>query len=121
MYVDIQYDEDGNITENTVRIHDTDVWNLDHTLAHVIYPALLLLKDSKNGSPHVANEDVPEALGAPVGFCPDEGDEHWHERWAYVLDEMIWAFKAIVEGEGYSFRMENGCRLFGKYYQALWT
>ena len=81
---------------------------------------------------------------------PDSGalDEFWFDRWDYVLDEMIWAFDQTTkdwesqfyvkedldgpvdyknlkfdrEGLGkHSERMQNGYRLFGKYYQNLWS
>jgi hypothetical protein len=32
-----------------VKIHNYDVWSLDHTLAHIIHPALVKLKDCKQG------------------------------------------------------------------------
>ena len=37
-------------------IIDFDVWNLDHTLALIIVPALKILKQKKQGSPFVKNE-----------------------------------------------------------------
>jgi hypothetical protein len=52
-----------------------------------------------------------------------------HDRWDWVLDEMIYAFSYKVEEsngkddenwrENYK-RVDNGFRLFGKYYQNLW-
>ena len=77
-------------------------------------------------------------------------DEHYFKRWDYVLDEMIWAFEQKCrddwEGDYYKFeedssarwsgklvwedkegskahqkRMSNGFRLFGKYFESLWT
>ncbi len=122
-----------------VRIDDWDVWDLDHTLSHIIYPALVKLKEQKMGSCFVDEEDVPGNLhNADV-----------HEKWNWVLDEMIWAFKQKKEGnweeqyytlgepkEGDAFapfehfdregwvnhqkRMSNGYRLFGRYYDGLW-
>lgn len=79
-----------------------------------------------------------------------ETDDKFFERWDWVIDEMIWAFeqkitdaweadyygpwipaedgKPIgsfewVDDEGrdkHQERMNNGFRLFGKYYEALW-
>jgi hypothetical protein len=63
-------------------------------------------------------------------------------RWHYILDEMIFAFDKIKDGEwdleiyerhnGWTTealeerdeiqkRINNGLRLFAKYYQSLWT
>jgi len=144
-----------------VHIHNYDVWNLDNTLAHIILPALIKLRDAKAGSPFIDGEDVPEELRC--GENMDEyADENFHKRWEYVLNEMIFAFekhlvqwedefwktapkldlKEYPEDEGQLVtpvrwevegecdweglkkvenRIQNGFRLFGKYYQTLWT
>jgi len=66
-----------------------------------------------------------------------EGDRDIHARWNWVLDEMIWAFeqlcdydndKGFYHGEKFDVkgyekhheRINNGTRLFGKYYRNLW-
>ena len=66
-----------------------------------------------------------------------EGDRDIHARWNWVLDEMIWAFEQLCDYdndkefysgdkfdiEGYQKhheRIQNGTRLFGKYYRNLW-
>lgn len=110
-----------------VEIDNFDLWSLDHTLALIIAPALAAMKDSPGGSPQVANEDVPEELRDPeplVGDCGETGP-HYHERWAYVLGEMHWAFAKIAEGDLCDTcgdeRVGNGLRLFGKYYRSLWN
>lgn len=140
-----------------VKIHvdNYDVWSADNTLAMIIHPVLVKLKENKHGSPHVDSEDVPEALHAPAGADPYQTDVHWQARWDYVLDEMIWAFEqhanpdweekfysgksdlnwddgTIKKGPNDTFkidmdgrelhmdRMENGRRLFAKYYFGLW-
>jgi len=136
-----------------VRIDNYDLWDMDSTLAKIVYPMLLKLKENKPGSPHVDDEDVPENIRSTAA-APKENeydtDEFWHDRWDYVLDEMIWAFEQINKGnweeEFYTnmdggvykkyasdFRIDkegmmktqkritNGLTLFGKYYQGLWT
>ena len=45
-----------------IRIDKYDVWGLDHTLALIIHPALVLLKEQKHGDPQVDDEDVPEEV-----------------------------------------------------------
>jgi hypothetical protein len=83
----------------SVRIDDYDAWNADSTLALVIYPTLLKLRQKKQGSPIVDDEDVPEHLrstSAPP-LTEDqknrgEVDDLFHKRWEWVLDEMIFAF-----------------------------
>lgn len=111
--------------ERTVRIridkHDT--YNMDHTLALIIYPMLLQLKATKHGSPHVDVEDVPDHLKN----VQEANRDLVHERWDWVLDEIIWTFEKKVKNDDMLYdsqedskRMMNGFRLFGKYYEALW-
>lgn len=107
-----------------VRIDDYDVWSMDDTLALIILPMLKKLREHNHGSATVDNEDVSEDLRI------DDKDLDLHQkRWNYVLDEMIWAFDRKAKNdylydESYKesqMRMSNGFRLFGKYYEALWT
>ena len=123
-----------------VKIDDYDVWGADHTLALIILPVLKKLREKKHGSPITDFEDAPaEFTGSPD---PENGgvDDKCHERWAWILDEMIWAFQSEVnetdefdlfyntktktwDHEGmiaWANRQANGFRLFGKYYRALW-
>ena len=85
----------------TVVIDDYDVWNLDHSLALIILPALKKLKEKKHGAPFVDNEDVPRELIMTAGKKKryekhGETDEHYFDRWDYVMDEMIFAFESKV-------------------------
>ena len=127
-----------------IRIDNYDTWSMDHTLALIIHPMLVQLKEQKHGGPFVADEDVPEHLRStnakPV--IDDGVDEFHFDRWDWVLDEMIWTFKTLNEDWSSQFytpsgkfmegefdaegrqkmqdRINNGLRLFGKYYQSLW-
>ena len=113
----------------SVVIDPEDVWSLDDTLSLVIHPALVTLKKAKAGSPPIANEDVPESMRTS-----DDADiintDSWHLKWAWVLDEMIFAFAPGNEAYNDEFnadsraeieRRANGRRLFAKYFNALWT
>lgn len=79
-----------------VHIDNYDVWSADHTLAMIIHPVLVKLKEQKHGSPQVDDKDVPEDL--QYLQAPKTEDEHWsvnddcHKKWEWVLDEMIWTF-----------------------------
>ena len=124
-----------------IEIEPFDTWSMDHTLAPIILPMLIQLQETKHGSPFVDNEDVPEELRMPDGWYESEynkngeTDEKFHERWDYVLDEMIYAFdckankddvymrfdiKARDAMDKEQDRISNGFRLFGKYYENLW-
>jgi hypothetical protein len=80
-----------------------------------------------------------------------ETDDFWFARWDYVIGEMIFAFESKLKDwedpfwskqpqkestigipvlvddcdwdgmKAYAERMQNGFRLFGKYYEGLWT
>jgi hypothetical protein len=81
-----------------VKIHvdNYDVWSADHTLALIIHPVLLKLKFGHHGSPSVDDEDVPDHLkstSAPPKENEWDTDDNYNARWAWVLDEMIWAFE----------------------------
>lgn len=84
-----------------VRVDYYDVWGADHTLALIILPVLKRLKEVKHGSPFVDVEDVPAELRPTEPAGPDNGytDNTIHERWEWVLNEMIWAFEQHVDEE----------------------
>ena len=133
-----------------IKIDTYDTWSMDHTLGLIALPLLKQLKDTKHGSPLVDLEDLPPELaftGAAKGehrqtdlFASPEYDELvWemvHKKWDWVLDEMIFAFEHIcgededwdtglwkadaVEWTAVGNRVQNGLRLFGKYYRSLW-
>jgi hypothetical protein len=83
-----------------IRIDNYDVWSADHTLAMIIHPVLLKLKEQKQGSPYVDDDDVPEHLKSTAA-SPKENewdiDDNHHLRSEWVLDEMIWAFKQCTD------------------------
>ena len=78
-----------------VKIDHYDTWNMDHTLAHIILPMLRQLKATKHGSPQTDLEDVPEHLHPKIApsAANNYDDETVHDRWDWVMDEMIWAFE----------------------------
>tara|TARA_R110002153_G_scaffold250586_1_gene407391 strand:+ start:202 stop:582 length:381 start_codon:yes stop_codon:yes gene_type:complete len=100
--------------KTSIRIDRWDTWSMDHTLAHIVLPMLVQLKETQHGYPHGLTE----------------------QEWDEVLDEMIWAFEQKCRDdwmEDYDYnkwdsegakvhqeRMTNGFKLFGKYYENLW-
>lgn len=119
MKVNIEkYPDDDSERKVEIKLDPFDTWSLDHTLALIIHPLLIQLKDTTHGGPEVDLEDVPEDL---------VGEENYFRRWDYVLDEMIWAFGELKKDDWshsfnkeYEERINNATRLFGKYYRALW-
>ena len=124
-----------------VKVHKYDTWNADNTLAHIIYPLLVAFRETNEGSPKVADEDVPERLRSTSStkkLEENDKDEFFHDRWNWVLDECIFAFGQLKDDEHDSFlytehgydrtnadqyykRIDSALLLFGKYYRHLWT
>jgi hypothetical protein len=87
-----------------VKIDNYDVWGADHTLSLIALPLLEKLKEHKHGSPCVDDEDVPAGLGlrsteAPPKETDWDTDENFHDRWEWVLDEIIWAHRQEALGD----------------------
>lgn len=110
-------------------IHDYDVWSMDNTLAHIIYPMLIKLNQQKHGAPYTDDTDVPEGLNLRASEAPPtehdwETDKNFFKRWDWIINEIIWTFEQFTKDDdpddSYQERIKNGLRLFGKYYQALW-
>lgn len=89
-----------------VHIDDFDTWNASHTLAHIILPTLKKLKESKYGSPYTEYEDVPPELRPDPTrkeLCEKGEIESWdidntiHERWDWIINEMIYAFECFAD------------------------
>lgn len=111
-----------------VKIDYWDTWSMDHTLAHMILPMLKQLRDTKHGSPMVEDEDVPEHLRAVKKpkrrkndvrntlqvHAVDMDDENnlVHDKWNWVLNEMIWAFEQKVcdDDDEMKFFNYTGCK-----------
>jgi hypothetical protein len=123
---------------------------MDHTLALIIVPMLKQLKETKYGASYVDDQDVPDNLKSTNALPKENDydiDSNHFARWDYVIDEMIWAFEQKINNsaeeqfytkpdgewsmkncgswdmEGlnkHNDRMDNGFRLFGKYYGGLW-
>jgi hypothetical protein len=116
---------------------------MDGTLAVIILPMLKQLRAEKHGSGLVDLEDVPESMRYTT--TEDYESQYTfdfyrepdlqkvqcdiHDRWDWVLDEMIFAFEYKIDEDNGGIdkdwknnyeRVQNGFRLFGKYYQNLW-
>ena len=89
----------GTLRKSDIEIDDYDVWNCDYTLAQIIHPLLVKLKEEKQGAPRVADEDVPEELRS-TSCAPKENewdtDDNWFKRFDWVLDEIIFAMQEIA-------------------------
>ena len=82
----------------SVKIDRWDTWSMDHTLAPIILPMLVQLKETKHGAPIVDDSDVPKELHMTkkekAAFNKDGSTtDKFFKRWDWVMDEMIWAFE----------------------------
>lgn len=164
-----------------VKLDYYDHWNVDETLSPIILPLLKELKKHRHGSGYIDLEDVPEHMRTTTteeydaqscfDFYHEDTEKHQydiHDRYDWVLSEMIWAFEQLqpdydwedqysqgeidmihvpcrwdadgktiayemkagpehtyeIDWEGrtaHQKRIDNGLRLFGKYYSTLWS
>lgn len=138
-----RYPKDGSDRKISVKLHKWDSWNADNTIALIAHPLLVQLKETKHGSPQVDIEDVPDDLKDKdthrrwdwvldeIIFAmqeiakDDNGDSQFydHSQVDESADFMTQVKQIKVDREGleaYHKRIQNGCVLFGKYFQALW-
>jgi hypothetical protein len=99
-----------------VQVDKWDTWNLDHTLALIIYPALLQLKQEKHGIPGALADVGGEshASQSSFDFYTETHDEAFNEavkRWDEILDKMIWSFQQLAHAD-YEEKYTHGDRSF---------
>ena len=85
-----------------IEVHPYDSWDAGRTIAMIAVPILKQLQATKHGSPYTDDEDVPENLRS-TSAKPKENewdiDEFHHDRWEYILSEMIWALEQLVHNK----------------------
>jgi len=86
-----------------VKIDEWDTYSMDHTLAKIILPMLKQLKETNHGYPGTLTKD----------------------KWDEIMDKMIYAFEHKMLEDGMfdtsdQKKIQEGFRLFGRYYQNLW-
>lgn len=100
-----KYPKRSNRRKININIERHDTWSLDHTLALIIYPALLQLKASKHGVPSVLVDDIGgEDYASQTSFdfyreSHDEAFELACKRWDEILDKMIWSFEQLIKDD----------------------
>jgi hypothetical protein len=94
--------KNSNRRKIDIRIDHYDTWNCDSTLAHIIYPMLLQLRDTKHGIPNEFVEvggsdyDVQDSFDFYKETHNDSFDEGCN-RWDEVLNKMIWSFEQLTK------------------------
>lgn len=87
-----------------VEIERHDTWNMGHTLALIIYPMLLKLKEEKQGIPGEFADAGGENYVDQKSFEFYEESHDWAfqekcKEWDVVLDKMIWSFEQLIDEE----------------------
>ena len=106
---------------------NTELWNLDYTLAEFLLPRLKAFRE--------------QTFGCPGCFVDDyEPYEDGMDKWYAILDEMIWALETYIKCEDSDFKyngksyydmtreemialdekINNGLNLISKYWRCLW-
>lgn len=101
----------------SIEIEKFDTWGLDHTLALIILPALIQLKNTKHG--------IPSELVSRIGddmdnnYCFDFIKEDENEvfdrlcqKWDEIFDKMIWSFQQIALDDDYDNKYHHGTMNF---------
>ena len=115
-----------------VHIDNFDVWNLDHTLSCIIHPALIRLKETKQGYPELWEDGMVQhhnwTRQLHFDFIDEEVEtKYLTDKWNTIMDKMIYSFGAIMNDDFlYKYdqdewnRIQEGLDLFAKHYTSLW-
>jgi len=116
-----------------IHIDDFDVWSLDYTLACIIHPALVRLRETKHGYPElwedgmVTHHNYDRQLH--FDFIDEEVEtKYLIEKWNDIMDKMIYSFGIIVDHhDDWNYmspqewdKVQEGLDLFAKHYTSLW-
>jgi hypothetical protein len=135
MKVDLgPYKSKGDRRKIKVHVDRYDTVSLDHTLALVILPCLIQLKNTQQGMPVIKEVDV-DPNQESFDFDDDLESMQYEKNtmiWNEIMDKMIWSFQQLtvdykngvnIKSDArplYEERLQEGLTLFGTYYLALW-
>ena len=114
---------------DTIHIDDYDCWSLDYTLARIIHPALIRLKETKHGYPELWEDGMVTHHNWDRQLHFDFIDEdiesnYLIDKWNGILDKMIYSFGKIMEDDYFDNeeweKIQEGLDLFSKHYTSLW-
>lgn len=96
-----------------VQIEKFDTWGLDQTLASIILPALIQLKQTKHGIPSEFTNYVGGDMDSNYCFDFIKEDENevfdkLCQEWDEVFDKMIWSFLQLSLEENYDQKYHHG-------------
>lgn len=98
-----KYKNNGLSRKIKVEIQNFDTYDLYHSLAHIILPALVQFKEEKNGVPSafVDDHDHVRITGqlSLFDYTDEENETSYQnssEKWNEALNKMIWSFQQIL-------------------------
>ena len=104
-----------------IKFENYDFYNLSHTLALIILPALQEMKEYCFF--YVSDTDVPQLILQECSHLNDETRSNFKCQW--LMNEFIWTFEKIIEDtispKEEAEKIAKNLILFGKYYRHLWT
>ncbi len=121
-----------------VKIDEWDTWNMDETLAHIVFPMLKQLKKKKHSYPSdLPNEEAWNEILDKIIFSFDSKLHDWEDQFHSGEQDVVWVdnqdgtssmkkgpndtYKIDTDGMSkYQSRINEGFILFGKYYEHLW-
>lgn len=92
------YPSRGRNRKINIQIDDSDTWGMDSTLAHIILPMLMHLKETKHGIPADFSHSGSYLEQYCFDFYSDVDDDAFNigiKQWEDILDKMIWSFYQI--------------------------
>ena len=129
MKINIAEPSTGSKDADTIHIDNFDCWSLDYTLARIIHPALIRLKETKHGYPELWEDGMVTHHNWDRQLHFDFIDEdietnYLIDKWNGVLDKMIYSFSKIMEDAYFDNEewetIQEGLDLFAKHYTSLW-
>lgn len=133
------------LVEGKIEFDRSDCLSLDQTLAEIIVSGLTEFRKKINGFPAMDVEDIPDGMDEEKAweYSVDEMiwafgncEIGWHERYEtgsheHVVEELPDGSKSIsfkpgdykvdiVARDAHMARMDNGRRLFAKYFHSIW-
>ena len=99
-----KFPKGGKPQRVSVEIERWDTWNMAHTLADIVYPMLLKLKEEKMGIPGDFSDAGGEDYIDQKSFEFYEESHNWAfnekcKEWDVVLDKMIWSFEQLLDDD----------------------
>ncbi len=122
----------------SVKVDKWDTYNMDVTLAHIVHPMLVQLKETKHTYPSGLTEEKWDSILDDMIFAFKSKLYDWEKEftsgvWDMELKDKIEPGKMeMIEGPNHTYKIDEkgrkkyqtrvakGFALFGKYYESLW-